>query len=1047
MKTLHKLLLVCLLSSAFSFAMAQGQTLKGTIKDENGNPMERASIVEKQYPENGVVTDKNGEFTLHLRGKSRVISISSTNYLSKDVQAQDNGNVGVKMEPDVKGIEEVVVVGYGRQKKITQTGSVSSISGDDIRLTPGASLQNGLAGKITGFSSQLRSGQPGLDGASFFIRGLSTFNGSSGQPLILVDDIQYDYAQFARIDAMDVESVTVLKDAATTAIYGIKGANGVVLVTTRRGKAGKAKVSLSNQFAITTPIKPLQYLNSFQTATLRNQALDNDGLPHQFTQDDLDAFKNHTDPYGHPDVNWYQAVFKDQSLMNTSNLNVSGGTGRVRYFISGGFLWQDGLQRHFQTADDFNNNYYYKRTNLRSNLDIKATDNLQLKVDLSGNFNETNSPSVPSNALGDPFFLVSGYQYLPPYAYPVYNPDGTYGYNDRYITNREGNNIIGRMALVGYNRKFEDNLNLNISALEKLDKITKGLSIGGTLAYTSSNIATRSLTRGSNFPSYNYDPVANSYTPSSWNASTSRIQLLTLSTANSAAGYPLRRVNIQANINYSRTFGSHQVSVLALFNQTSDVTTNTDATLNNIPSKFRGYTSRVTYNFKQKYLIEFNGAYNGTDRFQLSKRYGFFPAVSAGWNIAEEGFIKNSLKFINVLKVRASQGTVGSDDVSSYRYIYSQTYTQASGAYNFGQTSNSFNGITEGSLPNNNVSWEKELKKNIGVDFGFFNGKLSGAVDVFNNLRSDILTAPQNVPLLFGQTLPPINIGRVSNKGYEIGVSYHNNIGKLNYNVKGTYSVAKNKILYMGEPTPRYPWKAITGQPINVSLAAMQSQGGYYQFNGFYQDQADIDSSAKPLGVIKPGMLKFKDLNGDQLIDANDQAYNSLPNLPQTTYGLALGFEYKGVAINALFQGAKDYNVGFIAESVEAFIANLQPVHQRAWVPGNGNYADYPALSTQTGGINSGRTYPSDYWNINANYIRLKSLEISWSLPQTILHQRFNMVRIFINGANLLTWSNIYKRYNYDPETVATYQASTGDGRGVYPQTKIFNFGLNVDFK
>jgi TonB-linked SusC/RagA family outer membrane protein len=1046
MKLLYSTIICYLLSSAV-LLMAQSRTIKGKVTDDNGSPLAGVSVIEKTAPENGATTNVDGNFSITLKNSDQRIIVSYQGFLSKELTASNN--LTIKLETDVKGLEDVVVIGYGRQKKITKTGSIVSITGDNIRQTPSASLQNTLIGKLPGFTSQLRSGMPGGDGAQFFIRGISTFAGS-GQPLILVDDIEYSYNQFSRLDANEVESITVLKDAATTAIYGIKGANGVLLVTTKRGKPGKARVNVTNQFAITAPIRTYEYLNAYETALLRNEAATNDfnanrgtfGLPvgtaadssslRMFSQKDLDAFKNGTDPYGHPDVDWYNTLFKKQSMMNTTTIDVSGGVEKIKYFISGSYLWQNGLLRSFDSKEDFNNNYYYKRYNFRSNLDLQPIPRLRLLVNMAGSFGEQNRPVHNGpNSTNDPFFELAGFTNLPPFAYPLYNPDGSYGYNPTWIQGH--NNLLGRMKHAGYTRSFENIMNLNINGTYDLGLITRGLSIKGTIAYATSNTATRTLSRGDGFPSYNYNPVSGIYTAR--NILDTRMPLLGLTTSN---GTPVRRFNMQGALNYSRKFAAHTISALALFNQTSDVAVSTDASLNNVPAKFRGYTFRVGYDYNQKYLLELNAGYNGTDRFQAKKRYGFFPAVSAGWNLAEEKFISKNLTWLNLFKIRASWGIVGSDDIGSYRYIYQQIYTQTANSYNFGESPNGFTGMFEGQIGNTNVVWEKERKINYGIDFALFNGKLSGTVDLFDNFRYNILTTPATVPVVFGQTVPVMNIGKVSNKGFEADLTYRSYIGKLEYSIKGTYSVAKNKIVEMGEATPLFAWQKRTGKPIGMV------GNGLYIFDGFYQGKDDIAASPKPPGTVYTGYLKYKDLDGDGVINANDRAYVGKANLPQTIFGLSTSINYKNFSLNVLFQGAKDYGYRMVAEAIDAFHANLQPVHQRRWQPGSGNRADYPALKLVAyTGLNSANDYPSTYWFIDAWYVRLRSAELSYHLPASV-NDRLGLAdwRIFINGSNLLTWSNVYKRYNYDPET-----SSGGTGAGNYPQQRIINFGINLSFK
>lgn len=590
-------------------------------------------------------------------------------------------------------MDDVIVVGYGRQKKITKTAAISQIKGDEVRRVPSASLQNTLSGKVPGFFSVQRSGQPGADGADFYVRGISTFAENSQQPYILVDDVEYSYAQFSRIDPNEVESITILKDAGSTAIYGIKGANGVILVTTRRGQTGRPKINFKSQVGFQVPVKPMKFLNAYETALLRNEALANEGRALQFTREDLDHFKNGTDPYRHPDIDWYDVLIRKYSLMTTNNVDLSGGNDKVKYFVSLGHLWQNGDIKDFKAPsiykdDNLNNNYYFKRYNFRSNLDISATKSLNFKLDLSGNYEERNSPALGGWGV---FYEMSHYEQLSPFAYNIYNPDGTYGFSNGSLIPKpaEGNanNIIGRIAMAGYNRVFGNQMNINLSGVQKLDAITRGLTLRVTTAFSNVNYSTRSLSRGNGFPSFGYNSVTNIYTPRDPNLY--RVAPLNLAYN---GGTPIRTLTLQGALTYNRTFGRHNIGSLLLYNLNTQA-----APASYIPSKLKGYTYRLTYNYKEKYLFEANGAYNGTDRFVTQNRYGFFPAVFAGYNIAEEGFFTKTLPFVDQLKFRGSWGIVGDDAVSAgSRYLYEEVYNRVAGVAYFGESPNRLSGVREG---------------------------------------------------------------------------------------------------------------------------------------------------------------------------------------------------------------------------------------------------------------------------------------------------------------------------------------------------------------
>lgn len=1040
-----------------SMAHAQTRQIQGTVKDQQG-PVPGMSVIEKEIPGNGTVTDNEGRFRLTLKGKSAIIVVKGVGYLPREVLAS-SGNLMITISADEKTLEDVVVVGYGQQKKITLTGAASTISGKEIRQNPSASLQNTLAGRVSGYTAQQRSGQPGSDGAQFFIRGQSSFTGNN-QPLIIVDDIEFTYDQFARIDANEVESVTILKDASTTAIYGIKGANGVVVVTTRRGKIGKPTVTFRSDYSLNQPTTIPKFLDSYHTALLYNQAQINDNMysatpnPNfqpRFSATDLELFQNGTDPYGHPNVDWRKELFKKFSQQTKGNLDVSGGTEKVKYFVSVGYLNQGGNTKDYSEDQGYNGKYYYNRYNYRSNLDMSITKSLDLRMDLYGNVGEINKPNIYQNSTAaqknDVFYEYGSFLALSPFAYPIKNPDGSWGYSNWQKSEAgggtyNGGNIIQRLAYDGYNRIYENNMNLVTSAVQRLDFITPGLSLKGTLSYASSHRSTTDLTR-TNLPSFIYNVANDTYEPRDPNV----FRLERLGT-NYNAGSTVRNVTVQAIANYDRTFGLHHVSGLALFSQNSvtqtqkDAAGNIDANYNFIPANTRGYTARIGYDYKQKYLIQFSGAYNGTDRFVAAKRFGFFPAASAGWNISEEPFFKNNIKFIDYLKLRSSYGLVGSDNLGGFTYAYLQTYTQNNGsswsgvAYpeaSFGTNHNIFNGIQEGQLSNNNVTWEKQRELNFGVDFKIFKNRLSGTVEYFKNNRYDILTTRGTISAVFGQTLPPVNLGRTENKGIEIELNYNDKIGQdFNYFAKATYSLAKNKILFMDETSQEYPWQYLTGHPIGSRLS--------YTFLGFYKDLADVAASPKVTPSARPGDLKYADLNGDNIIDSKDQSVVGYPNMPNTNLGLSFGFSYKHFNVNVLFQSALNFNVRGYEEAIRAFSSNLTSVHQNSWTPELGDRAQYPLISLQRGVSDPG-TYVSDFWYLRGDYVRLKNAEIGYTFSDQLLKRlKIQNLRLYLTGNNLLTWSKAFNRYAFDPEI------NSGTDRVNYPPERMYNLGLSVTF-
>ncbi|ATL48704.1 SusC/RagA family TonB-linked outer membrane protein [Chitinophaga caeni] len=1028
-KFIYSLLPILLLANLA--VKAQQIVAKGQVTDGK-QPLPGVSVFEKDLPSHGVVTDENGNFSLEIRSKSKTLIFSYVGFLKQEVGA--SSNMKVVLKTDNKGLEEVVVVGYGEQKKITTTGALSSVSGEQIRQSPTASLQNALSGRLPGLFSQQRSGQPGKDGAAFQIRGISSYNTTGGNvannPLIIVDDIEFTYDQVNQLDPNEIESVSILKDASTTAVYGIRGANGVLVIKTRRGKSGKPKLSIRNETGALTPTRPPDMNNGFTTLSLLREQVtmkENDpaaNYPQFFSGNNLDYYKDNSDPYGHPYVDWWDVLMRDYSLQNRTNFDISGGSDLIKYFISLGYITQGGIYKNFSADEGYNSNYFYNRYNFRSNIDINPTKDLKIRVDLSGRFSTINEPNdKPFNNGGTTFqYLWNGE--LSSFGYPVYNENGTLGGTTSSGTK---GNPVANLTYSGYQRNFENNFNMVTSATHNLDFITKGLSVNALVSLASDYDFTKSLTRASNeILTYYYDDIEGTYKPTVNN-------LYRMGKLSRGGGYrgSVRRLNLQANLSYNRSFGNHNISFLALANQ---LTNNNNYYSNpnviaDIPDNFRGFTGRLSYNYKMKYLLEINAGYNGSDRFASDKKYGLFPAISAGWNISEEPFFKENVKFVDALKFRGSYGLVGSDKIGSYKYLYEQIYNGGKG-YNFGEVPTGVSGIIEGDLGNDEVTWEKERKLDIGMDAKLFNGKLGITADYFANERYDILSTRGTVPNVFGVGLPPMNIGRVSNKGWELEVEYNNRGGKFQYFVRGMVSYAKNKILYMDEPIQSYPWLAKTGKSIGEQFG--------YKYVGYFEDVEDVMKSPKlvtsvPMQNLFPGALKFADLNGDGII--NDYDRTSIGNnQPRYTGSIAFGFTYKGFDFSTMFQGAFDYVLNIQRGSLAYNRPERQsvPFNLDRWLPWNTDNS-YPALAD-----GQGSSQASSYWYRSGDYVRWKNIELGYNVPSSLLrHKVIKSVRIYANGYNMaLVYTGL--PVAIDPESAVS--SSIGE----YPQQRIYNLGVQV---
>jgi len=1023
-----KIFILMWFSLVSAVAWSQNIVVRGRVVNDKNEAIIGATISELDNRKNGIVSDEHGNFAIALKpGGVKKLVITCVGYLPQTVTAVTGGPMLVHLTPDVKGLEDVVVVGFGRQKRITSTGAVSSVKGEEIKTVPTASIQNTLIGRLPGFFSQQRSGQPGADAADFFIRGVNSITGDN-KPLIIVDDIEYDYTQLSQLNVNEVESVSILKDAATTSIYGLKGANGVLVVTTTRGRIGKPRINLTAESGVNQTIRMPTFLDSYTTALLRNEATINDAygqsqapvLP--FTPDDLQKFKDGSDPYGHPNVNWSDVLFKKASTQSRYNVDVSGGNSLVKYFTSLGYFSQNGILKDFKPIGDYvNTNFFYRRYNYRSNLDITPTKTLKIRFDVNGRFETVNNPSGTVERAGL-FYELGAFRYMAPYAMPERNPDGSYSYASHQgaVTNNGAINPAFRLANGGYIRNFRNNYNIVVGADQMLDFVTPGLSAKVNVSYAGNNDEGRNLNR-SGLPAYKYDPVTNTYAI----RDAGQYRMLPYSVASPSGGFNSTTI-LQASLNYDRTFEGHHFTGLLLLNQRNYI--NGTA----IPVNYRGTTARLDYDFRRKYLLGVTVARNGNDLFQENNRYGIFPAVSWGYNLAEEPFFKNLFPFFDMFKIRGSYGLVGSD-VSYPGVVTSVIQYGTTGSNYYGNTT------VEGPLVNPDVTWEKEKKTDLGLELNMFQGKLTLSGSYFYNYRYDQLIPQQDVPLLIGQGLPNRNVGKSENRGFDGVITYRNDKGKINYSISANASYAVNRIIYISE-APDYPYQARTGTPLGLTMGYHSL--GFYQLEDFDENGKVKKGVAIPLwSVIQPGDLKYADMNGDGVITDADKTWLSKPNLPSTVLGAEFTVGYKGLSLRALLQGSFGYAVQVTAEGAgDAFNSNLRPWNLERWTPATAATATYPRIGLNTNINNISWQTISDFWFADTWYVRLKSLELAYQIPRGWLKSTriVQNARVYLTGYNLVNIQDMGK-FQQDAEI------ANGTG-GAYPNTANFNFGLQLGF-
>lgn len=1014
--------LLCICSTAATFA--QTATVSGVMKDDTGEPVIGAGVLVKGTTL-GTITDIDGHFSFRADDLNGVLVVSFVGMETQEIPMKGKGTFDIVLKSSNTLLEEVQVVAYGAQKKVTLTGSISSVNTDELLKVPTASIGNMLSGVLSGVSSIQSSGQPGGDDPDVFIRGISTLNTMNAKPLYLVDGVERSFFQ---IDPNEVKNITILKDASSTAVFGVRGANGVIIVTTKRGKEGKAKINASFSYGIQTPTRMPEFVNSYDYATFLNEAYTNDGKDPKFTPEAVEAFRTHSNPIIYPDTDWMELLFKSSAPQTQGNVNISGGTERVRYFISMGMLDQKGFFKNHDTRYDANFNF--NRYNYRANLDIDFTKTTLVAINMGGRVEKRNFPrsgddinqlfrriywATPFSGPGivDGKWIKGNSQYL-----PVGLSDGL-------------GNIYGR----GYGSKTTNVVNLDLALTQKLDFVTKGLQFKIKVAYNSGYDHTkeRATSIESYQPWYRKDVTWMEHPAGSDPNEVVYIQDGEAGLISYAESFGKSRDwYAEASFDWKRDFGLHHLSALALYNQSK--TYYPDSDYPGIPRGYVGLVGRVTYDYDNKYLIEGNVGYNGSENFAPGNRYGFFPAVSGGWVLTQEEFLKDN-PVVNFLKIRASYGIVGNDRYHPYgtgfmdRFLYLPNSYFIGSGYQFGTGTSWSPGAYEKSFGNSGLSWEKSAKQNYGIDFSLFNQKLSGSIDYFYEKRTDILAKASTDPIIHAMSLPVLNLGIVSNKGVELNLKWNHKINSFRYWTNLNVSYAKNKIVYQDEVPSEYTYTLKTGHPVGQPFG-LKVRGFYYEG---MEDVADHSY------VLKEGDVVYEDLNHDGKIDDNDKTAIGYPSYPLLNAGLTLGFEYKGFDFSMLWVGAT--KTSRVLE--ETFRKPLGETYDRSlmshqftdrWTPETAATAKLPR-ATIDGVKNNYRD--SELWVKDASYLRLKNIEIGYNFRLPFMPKiGMEKMRVFMTGYNLLTFDKLKIS---DPESMSS-------GVPQYPVMRVINFGLNVSF-
>lgn len=869
--------------------------------------------------------------------------------------------------------QQLVSIGYGDQPTWMISGAVSSVDGNKLEKSFTSDLGRTLSGNLIGLTVFGGDNEPGLESPSMRIRGLNTF-GSGNQPLILVDGYELPIGQ---INPEEVESVVALKDASATAIYGSKGANGVLLVTTKRGKTGAMRINLNVQHGYNNPTRLPQYLNSYDYARLYNEALVNDGKTELYSPSEIDEYLRGNNPSLYPDVDWYDQVLRKAAPITKYSLSFTGGDEIVKYFVSLGLLNEQGLYRKTKQLSEFSENSKYQRFNFRTNVDINLSKRLSAHLTLGGTIEDKSNPSDDTTSN-----LFRNISLLPPNAFPVFNPDGSYGGTNLY------SNPYGDMLEKGQYTTNGRVLQGVFKLTEQLDMIAKGLSISAELSFNTTFTSFSNKSR--EYARYKYsvnDAGEEVYTQFGENTS------LVVSDNQSDQW---SSSSIRTFLSYVNSFGNSDINAVVLFNS-SQFSLNDGS----LPHYDKGVFGRFTYANRKKYIGEVSFGYNATDNFPSDSRWGLFPAVSLGWIVSNEDLLKDN-KTINYLKLRGSYGLVGNDNIGGKRFMFLDDWGSI-GNYYFGVANTQTGSYGEKEIANMDVTWEKQKQLNIGVEATLWN-KIQFSFDMFKQNRNDILAKPYNtVPAFLGLNTPELNVGKVENRGFETMVRYNSDGSKaFQYYVQMNVWYAQNKIVDNSEVLQLNEYLYRSGQPVNQPfvLEAM----------GFFKDQADIDASPiQVFGEVQPGDIKYKDQNGDGVINNTDVYPIGHTNIPDLTAGLSTGFSYKGFDLDVLFQGGANRTIYLSGSYFEAFQNNgkISEVALNRWTEANKENATYPRLSAEN---NMNNYQPSTFWQRDGSYITLRNFELGYSFTDSLFKRLgTSNARVYVNGTNLFTLDKLKK--------------------------------------
>ena len=1022
MRTLYIMLLLVICSTLGLHAQAKVDReeiiVTGLVTDESHEPLVGVNVVIQDRPGLGAITDINGKFKIKMEPYLRLV-ISFIGFETQEILIKEQKTIKVVMkEAKATALDEVVVTGTGEQRKLTMTGAVTNVDVSTLK-TSSSSITNALAGNVAGVLARQTSGMPGENRSEFWIRGISTF-GAGSSALVLVDGFERSMNE---INIEDIETFTVLKDASATAIYGSRGANGVVLITTKRGKEGKVHIDAKVETTYNTRTYTPELVDGYTYATLMNEArITRNQIPF-YSDEDLHLLANGLDKDLFPNVDWMGMLLKKGAPTYRATLNINGGGSLARYYVSASYVKEAGMYNVDEGLKDYDTNSSYHRWNYRVNVDMDITKSTLVRVGIAGSLDKMNQPGVGNSV----WESVMGYS---PITSPVLFSDGripAYGNSDGRM------NPWAASTQTGYQEHWNNKMQADITLEQKFDFITKGLKFVGRFGMDTNNAQWNNRKKLPEM--WKVEENLDSYgklVPTKVRGEE------IMSQQSSSTGE--RKEYLEAELHYNRSFSDHLIGGVLKYTQDKIInTTSNSDVIQGIDRRHQGLAGRFTYGWKYRYFVDFNFGYNGSENFAPNHQFGFFPAYSAAWNIAEEPIVKKHLKWMNMFKLRYSYGKVGNDTMND-RFPYLPSFGNSSGnGFNYSdlETSYFYDGLTYTKYATTNVTWEIATKHDIGIDFSLWDDRFTGTIDYFYERRDGIYQSRSFIPVSVGLNSSlsyATNVSAVSSRGLDGNFGFKQKIGNVNLTLRGNITYSKSKILEYDEEVTNYKYTLATGFQVSQPRGLIAE--------GLFKDYDDIRNSAKQTwGDVMPGDIKYRDVNGDGIVNDKDYVPIGATNRPNLIYGFGFSAQWKGFDVNVLFQGAGKSTFFIDGYTVYPFKdgdwGNIltDVVKSNRWILGENEdpNAKYPRLSY---GGNNNNYQSSTYWMRNGSYLRLKNLEVGYTIPKSIVNKiRLNNIRIYFMGTNLVTFSSFKL---WDPEL--------GSSNGqVYPLSKAYTLGLTIN--